>query len=223
MIYLALIIINIKNSLLISFFLVTTIRPNLGIINYPDLRKISVADLPGLIEGAHVNIGMGHKFLKHLDRTKLLVFIVDIQGFRLSPRHSYRNCIETVFLLNKEVELYNADLLDRHAILLVNKMDTQDADKKFKEIEAMLRDLKTVAREIPEEIRPDRVIEFDEILSTSLTTNRKEQSAIIKERIRFHLDRIAKIEIQRNEEVRAELELYEKLKSESRAHAPTMV
>ena len=53
----------------------TTIKPNLGHLSYPDLRVITMADLPGLIEGSHKNLGMGHKFLKHVERTKLLVSI----------------------------------------------------------------------------------------------------------------------------------------------------
>ena len=53
----------------------TTIKPNLGHLSYPDLRVITMADLPGLIEGSHKNLGMGHRFLKHVERTKLLVSI----------------------------------------------------------------------------------------------------------------------------------------------------
>jgi len=82
-------------------FTVTTIRPNIGIMAYDDLRKISMADLPGLIEGAHCNIGMGHRFLRHVERTKLLLLVVDINGFQLSPEHKFRSCLDTVVLLNK--------------------------------------------------------------------------------------------------------------------------
>jgi len=67
--------------------------------------QISVADLPGLVEGAHINIGMGHKFLRHVERCKLLAFVVDIQGFRLSIKHKLRTAFENVVLLNK-VEYY---------------------------------------------------------------------------------------------------------------------
>ena len=60
-----------------------------------------MADLPGLIEGAHANIGMGHNFLKHVERTKIIALVVDVNGFQLSPQHTYRNCLDTIVLLNK--------------------------------------------------------------------------------------------------------------------------
>ncbi|GBP09604.1 GTP-binding protein 10 homolog [Eumeta japonica] len=90
----------------------TTIRPQIGTVNYSDLRSITIADLPGLIEGAHANFGMGHKFLKHVERTRLLLFMVDIFGFQLSPQHEKRDCLENIFALNKELELYDPSLLE---------------------------------------------------------------------------------------------------------------
>lgn len=93
-----------KLIVLINFIyllIVTTIRPNIGVMTYNDLRQISMADLPGLIEGAHSNIGMGHRFLRHVERTKLLLLVVDINGFQLNPKHKFRSCLDTVVLLNK--------------------------------------------------------------------------------------------------------------------------
>lgn len=123
-------------------FSVTTLRPQLGVIEYDDLRQISVADLPGLIEGAHINIGLGHKFLKHIERTKLLLMVVDLLGFRLSALHRFRTCIQNIYALNKELELYDADLLNRPCILLLNKIDEDGAEKEYNQIKDRLLDLK---------------------------------------------------------------------------------
>ena len=82
-------------------FAVTTIKPNLAQIEFEDYRKISIADLPGLIEGAWRNHGMGHSFLKHVERTKMILFVIDINGFRLNNKSSYRTAMETFLLLNK--------------------------------------------------------------------------------------------------------------------------
>ena len=79
----------------------TTIQPNLGICEYDDLRRIRVADLPGLIEGASYNVGMGHKFLKHVERCSLLLFIVDISGFQFKADTEHRSAVDTVALLSK--------------------------------------------------------------------------------------------------------------------------
>jgi serine/threonine-protein kinase OSR1/STK39 len=79
----------------------TTIRPNLGVAEFPDLRRITLADLPGLIEGASYNVGMGHKFLKHVERTRLLLFVVDVNGFQFKPGSPRRSALDTILLLNK--------------------------------------------------------------------------------------------------------------------------
>lgn len=80
---------------------VTTLRPHLGVTVFDDNRRITIADLPGLIEGAHMNIGMGHFFLKHVERTKVLLVVVDAQGFVLNRRSTFRTAFETIVLLNK--------------------------------------------------------------------------------------------------------------------------
>lgn len=125
-----------------TFSLVTTIRPQIGVVKYDDLRQISVADLPGLIEGAHANIGMGHKFLKHIERTRLLLMVVDVNGFKLSPAHAQRSCLDNVFALNKELELYDESLFDKPCVLLVNKLDTVSSADEINELLKKLRHLK---------------------------------------------------------------------------------
>lgn len=116
-------------------FLVTTLRPQIGVIEYPDYRQITVADLPGLIEGAHANIGMGYKFLKHIERTKLVLMVVDLFGFKLSNVH------QNIFALNKELELYDKELLHRPCVLLLNKIDVKDAQNEYELIREKLDDL----------------------------------------------------------------------------------
>ncbi|OQV20354.1 putative GTP-binding protein 10 [Hypsibius exemplaris] len=78
-----------------------------------DIGLISMADLPGLIEGASQNVGLGHRFLRHVERTRLLYFVIDVNGFQLSPMHPHRTAFETLVLLNKELELYKESLIDK--------------------------------------------------------------------------------------------------------------
>ncbi|XP_055713632.1 GTP-binding protein 10 homolog [Phlebotomus papatasi] len=156
-----------KASPKIASYPFTTIKPQLGIVDYTDFRQISVADLPGLIEGAHANIGMGHKFLKHVERTRILILIVDIFGFQLSPQHMRRNCLENVYALNRELELYDSTLLDKPSILLVNKTDLDGATREFDRIKSQLHRLEQGLEGCPEEIRPEKLIEFERILPIS--------------------------------------------------------
>lgn len=111
-------------------------------IEFDDFRKISVADLPGLIEGAHANIGMGHRFLKHIERTKLLLMVVDLFGFKLSEVYRLRTCIQNIFALNKELELYDENLMHRPCILLLNKIDEDGAQQEYDAIKDKITDLK---------------------------------------------------------------------------------
>ena len=205
-----------------SFFSVTTIRPNLGIIEYNDSRKISVADLPGLIEGAHANVGKGHKFLKHLDRTKLLLFMVDVQGFRLSEMHNRRSCLETIIILNKELELYKPDLLSMPAILIINKMDTDNSGEIFRRIEPALGELESFVENYPEEMRPQKLIKFEEIITSSLILGEPGEIQRIKDTIRSVLDRYYEIQIDKETNF-SEADLVERIKRSVRQRAPTLV
>lgn len=191
-------------------------------MNYKDSRQISIADLPGLIEGAHMNIGMGHKFLKHIERTKLLMFVVDIQGFQLSPRHKCRSCLETIVLLNKEIELYKPDLLKMPAMIIINKMDTDNADNIFKEIKPVLYNLSSYVSTCPEEIRPEQVIHFDDVLPTSLISKDKKTIQVITNRIRSILDTYEEKK-HANEHGNLDSRLMERINRQFKEHTPIVV
>ena len=99
----------------------TTLHPNVGVVEYPDFARLTVADIPGLIEGAHANVGLGHAFLKHIERTHLLVYVLDMAGTDgRTPWDDLRH-------LREELELYMKGLSTRPAIIAANKMDAPGA------------------------------------------------------------------------------------------------
>lgn len=187
----------------------TTVKPNIGVIKFNDFRQISIADLPGLIEGAHKNLGMGHEFLRHVERTKLLAMIVDVNGFQLTRKHTVRSCVETVLLLNKELELYKMSLLDKPTILIVNKMDIDGAQDIYNNICNILHNLKDHLHNYAEEFHPERVLKFHSIMPISAKTS-KSNIDDVKHKIRNLLDIMAEEE---EESVKSEIELLNKLKS----------
>lgn len=99
----------------------TTLHPVVGVVEYPDFHRITIADIPGLIEGAHDNVGLGHEFLKHIERTHLLVFVLDTAGVDgRKPWEDFRH-------LQNELELYMKGLSKRAAIIVANKMDVPES------------------------------------------------------------------------------------------------
>lgn len=99
----------------------TTITPNLGVVDAGDGRSFVMADLPGLIEGAHEGVGLGHEFLRHVERTRLIVHVVDMAG------SEGRDPFDDWQKINDELRLYNADLEKRPQIVAANKMDMPEA------------------------------------------------------------------------------------------------
>lgn len=176
----------------------------MGTVEYPDLRSITIADLPGLIEGAHANFGMGHKFLKHIERTRLLLFMVDIFGFQLSPKHGRRDCLQNIYALNKELEMYDPTLLDKPCVLLLNKMDLEGSSEILKVQKPFIKNLEEKLHECPLEIRPERVMKFERIVSISAQNVARIQD--VKRELRRVLDEQAEKEIvPENEEIRESL------------------
>jgi GTP-binding protein len=114
----------------------TTLHPQPGIVEYPDFYRLTVCDVPGLIAGAHLDAGLGHKFLRHVERCRLLVILLDMAGTDgRAPSDDYRQLLE-------ELELYDPALLERPRLVVANKMDEPVAEgnlKKFKRQHRRLR------------------------------------------------------------------------------------
>ncbi|XP_064634387.1 GTP-binding protein 10-like [Lineus longissimus] len=164
----------------------TTIKPQLGTMMYEDNRQITVADLPGLIEGAHVNFGMGHSFLKHVERTKMLLLVVDVFGFQLSNEHPHRTAFETILLLNKELELYKPELLEKPAILALNKTDMEGAQEKLHEVVDKLEHVEKLIKELDDTFRPKQLMKFDDVVHIS--AKKKDSVGWLQSRVREVLD-----------------------------------
>jgi len=92
----------------------TTLKPNLGIVNYKEFKSFTVADIPGLIEGAHLGKGLGHQFLKHIERTKILLFLLDITSEKIKEDYN---------ILRKELMNYSNELSKKKIIVAFSKAD----------------------------------------------------------------------------------------------------
>lgn len=108
----------------------TTLKPNLGVVRASNNRSFVVADLPGLIKGASLGEGLGDKFLKHIERTRVIAHIIDMSAFE------GRDPYEDYLIINKELEDFNKKIIDKPQIIIANKMDmptSKENLKKFKE------------------------------------------------------------------------------------------
>lgn len=151
----------------------TTLSPNIGVVKLKDERVFTMADLPGLIEGASEGVGLGHKFLKHASRTKILAHVIDMGA------SEGRNPIDDYKIINDEVRKYDNKLYKKMSIVIANKMDISGASdnlKRFKKVypelevfeisaitneglESLLKRLADLLDELPEE----NIYENDEL------------------------------------------------------------
>src|SRR5882762_8550500 len=104
----------------------TTLHPIVGVIEFPGYRRATIADIPGLIEGAHRGLGLGHEFLRHITRCRTLVFVIDVAG------SEGRNPIEDLQNLRREIDLYDPTLSSRPWLVVANKMDLPSAKENLK-------------------------------------------------------------------------------------------
>src|SRR6266576_2164172 len=104
----------------------TTLHPIVGVMEMPGYRRATIADIPGLIEGAHRGVGLGHEFLRHITRCRILVFVIDVAG------SEGRNPIEDLQNLRREIDLYDPALSSRPWLVVANKMDLPDAERNLR-------------------------------------------------------------------------------------------
>src|SRR5882724_11969869 len=111
----------------------TTLHPQIGIVEYPDWHRLTVCDVPGLIEGAHNNVGLGHAFLRHIKRCKVLVLLLDMAGTDgREPWDDYRQLLH-------ELELYDPAMLEKPHLFVANKMDEAVSEEKLKQFKRKIR------------------------------------------------------------------------------------
>ncbi|WP_100011942.1 GTPase ObgE [Lentibacillus sediminis] len=110
----------------------TTLAPNLGVVETDDGRSFVMADLPGLIEGAHEGVGLGHQFLRHVERTRVIVHVIDMAG--TEGRDPYEDYVK----INQELTEYDESLMKRPQIIAANKMDMPDAAENLQEFKEKL-------------------------------------------------------------------------------------
>lgn len=106
----------------------TTLSPVLGVVSIDAGRNFVLADIPGLIEGAHEGVGLGHEFLRHVERTKVLIHVLDVSGME------GRDPIEDFHKINNELKLYNEKLFKRPQIIAANKMDLSEARDNYERV-----------------------------------------------------------------------------------------
>ncbi|MGC8742411.1 MAG: Obg family GTPase [Verrucomicrobiia bacterium] len=117
----------------------TTLHPHVGVVNYEDFSKVTVCDIPGLIEGAHKNVGLGHKFLRHIERCKGIVILIDMAGSDgRAPWDDYTNLL-------KELELYDPALLAKPRLVVANKMDETEAESNLRKFKRRIKGVKALA------------------------------------------------------------------------------
>ena len=169
----------------IAAYLFTTLNPNLGVARTKDGRSFVIADLPGLIEGASLGEGLGDRFLKHIERTRVIAHVIDMSAFE--GRDPYLDYVT----INKELENFNKDILKKPEIIIANKMDLPSAkenlekfkkkigDKKIFEVSAMtntgLEDVVTSLADMLDEIPVTALYEDDKFESHVLYKFKKDE------------------------------------------------
>ena len=141
----------------------TTLHPIVGVMELPGYRRCTIADIPGLIEGAHRGLGLGHEFLRHITRCRILVFVIDIAG------SEGRNPLEDLQNLRREIDLYDPTLSSRPWLLVANKMDLPEAEKNLKAMEKRFPRINIVPTSAA---KGEGIDALKEVLAATMTNNK---------------------------------------------------
>lgn len=155
----------------------TTLSPNLGVVTTNNKKSFVIADLPGLIEGASSGSGLGHKFLKHIERTKIIAHIIDISG------SEGRDPYEDYLTINKELNEFNPKLLNKQQVIICNKMDLPGALDNYQSLVKKIKDVKIFKVEAINNKGLDEVINY----LADLVENTNEEEMLEEEKFETHV------------------------------------
>jgi GTP-binding protein len=132
----------------------TTLQPHVGVVEFSPSRRGTVADIPGLIEGAHANVGLGHDFLRHIMRCRILLFVVDAAG------SEGRDPVEDIATLRTEIKLYSDELSKRSWTIIANKTDLPEAAENIARLKDRFKKIKVIPISANEGEGMERLREF---------------------------------------------------------------
>ncbi len=176
----------------------TTLEPNLGVVKSEYGDSFVIADIPGIIEGASQGVGLGIQFLRHIERTRLLLHVIDVSGVE------GRNPVEDFKIINEELKQYSEKLSNRKQIIVANKIDSMQDEKLYKDLEKMakeknieifkisavtgegLKELLTRVIEVLKTLPKEEIVEIKQ--RKLYTLEEKEEFTIIKENGMFIVD-----------------------------------
>src|SRR5437764_14355108 len=148
----------------------TTLHPFVGVIKFPGYKRATIADIPGMIEGAHQGVGLGHEFLRHITRCRILVFVIDVAG------SEGRNPIEDLQNLRREIDLYDPALSSRPWLVVANKMDLPGAERNLRALQERFPRTKIVSTSAAQ---GEGIAELKETLAATMSNDKDVLSGLI--------------------------------------------
>src|SRR5881409_4293526 len=148
----------------------TTLHPVVGVMDLPGYRHATIADIPGLIEGAHRGVGLGHEFLRHITRCPILIFVIDVAG------SEGRSPVEDLQNLRKEIDLYDPALSSRPWLIIANKMDLPNANENLRALQERFPRTKIVATSAA---KGEGIAELKETLAATMSNDKDVLAGVI--------------------------------------------